>query len=126
MMKKILGPFFLILVVFSEGCWNDAAFTDDEFTIVRTLEPEEDTSGPVLKGEIMSIGTEEIISYGFILKIVTVDRQELNEEVFCPDEPEEGVFSVRIQADNISYYTYIAFARTANTVFYGNEEWYRP
>jgi hypothetical protein len=120
MTHNVPFKFLILLSIFS--CTKDKDFETQTYPILHTLgvtkiSPE----GATLNGEILKLGQEEILRYGFVFD---PDKPDIgySDTVLLTRKANDGTFSITLDdafADSLKYKVRV-FAITTNRVIYGN------
>lgn len=107
----------VLLTVLSAACTEEAKIQEREYPLVRTFFTSDDES-ITFTGEIMSKGSQEIISYGFVFE---TQHQEQVDTILFIGKPAEN-FNITLQsgfAPGVMYH-FRAFIQTSEHCIYGN------
>ncbi len=121
-MKSISVFIFLCIFYLLAGCEKEAEVKPRDYPYVITKEPAVSTSGADLSADLVNLGTQEIINYGFVWN----DRSNptiLDNRMLFYDDPETGIYSHKVQSgliDGALYYVR-AYIETGQVQVYGNE-----
>ncbi len=114
-----LFTIYFILLLICASCTEEKEFPfNNDVPLPVTLQYEELTeSGVTLRADLISEGTQEVISYGFMWNYDNLDfRHNL-------ESPFGGPYSYRVTSDLQPgrKYSYRAFVQTTETIFLGNQ-----
>ncbi len=120
MMRKVYG--FLLVTTILVGCNDESILADKNLVIVTNEVILVNESGATLSGEFLSLGIEEIIDYGFSWKDGEFGFQ--NEHSLFNGKASLGEFQFLVCSGLVPQrrYTFKAYARTEDGLYFGVEK----
>jgi hypothetical protein len=116
-----ISKWLFILLLFA-GCTKDAEFISRDYPFVLTQDVEVHENGVTLKAEIVDLGKEEIIQYGFVWSDRSLPTIS-NSHEFVKGNPAKGFYQIDVDYDLRKKQNYYVrgYILTKKSIVYGNE-----
>ena len=116
--------FLSMIAVLACSTCNEDDRISREFPLIRTFEAKDITPlGVTFHAEIIHVGKQPVISYGFVWGERAQPNLERSEKWIKTGEPAAGQFDLRIETrlkEDVVYYVR-SFANTEDYIVYGDE-----